>query len=363
MFAFTLMAASCGSSDSEGSESADAASEASEAEASAASETSAEETEAEASAAEASTEEAAGDEPLAVTIGIANIAPVDALLLVEEGFIEGMESCAAEITPEYVSRNAEGDGSVLGPIITEFLASDVDLILAISTPVLQAAVTANEADGRGTPVLFGAVTDPFAAGAAVGPDDKPEWLTGWQADSPVTGMFDIALEINPDLAIIGVAYDPSQVNSEKSLAKIQAEADARGLTVESATIGDSSEVGTASAALAARDVDVFFVPTDSILVNGLAGMVAVADDFDIPMIAQDSNTASAGAAIGTGLDYRGDGVRNGEYACQILTGQATPADFPIQQFDVEFVGYNLASAEAQGFEIPASILETGVDLG
>ena len=299
--------------------------------------------------------------PMSATIGIANIAPVQALLLVEEGFNEGLESCSAEIEPTIVSRNAEGDGSALGPIIGEFLASDTDLILAISTPVLQATVSANEADGRGTPVLFGAVTDPFAAGAATSPTDKPDWLTGWQADAPVKGMFDIAQEIDPDLDVIGVAYDPSQVNSERALAKMQEEADARGITIETATIADSSEVGAAAQALAGRDVDMFFVPTDSILVNGLAGMVAVADDFDIPMIAQDSNTTGAGAAIGTGLDYRGDGVRNGEYACQILTGQATPADFPIQQFDEELVAYNSASAEAQGFEIPAWIIERGVD--
>ncbi len=308
-------------------------------------------------------DEPAGSEPVQVTIGIANIAPVQALLLVEEGFYEGIAECSDLISPEFVSRNAEGDGSAIGPIVSEFLASDVDMILAISTPVLQATVSANEADGRGTPVLFGAVTDPFAAGAAVSSTDKPDWLAGWQADAPVIGMFDIAQEAIPNLAVIGVAYDPSQVNSERALEKMQAEADARGLTIETATIADSSEVGTASAALAGRDIDAFFVPTDSILVNGLAGMVSVADDFNIPMIAQDSNTTSAGAAIGTGLDYRGDGVRNGQMACQILTGEATPADFPIQQFETELVAYNTASALAQELEIPAWVVEAGVDNG
>ena len=175
-------------------------------------------------------------------------------------------------------------------------------------------------------------------------------------------MFDIAAEVNPDGTTIGVAYDPSQVNSEVALGKMQAEADARGWTVETATIGDSSEVGTASNSLATRDIDFFFVPTDSILVNGLAGMVQVADDFDIPMIAQDSGITQAGAAIGTGLDYYGDGQRNAEYACQILAGEATPADFPIMQFENELVRYNSASAEAQGFEIPASVLEVGEDV-
>jgi putative ABC transport system substrate-binding protein len=176
-------------------------------------------------------------------------------------------------------------------------------------------------------------------------------------------MFDIAVEILPDLDVIGVAYDPSQVNAERALAKMEEEAATRGITVETATIGDSSEVGTASQALAARDIDMFFVPTDSILVNGLAGMLTVADEFDIPVIAQDSNITVEGAAIGTGLDYRGDGVRLGGQACEILQGNATPADFPIQQFDEELVAYNSASAEAQNFEIPEAILASGVDNG
>ena len=303
----------------------------------------------------------AASETVTATVGIANIAPVAALELVNDGFTDGMQECTAvEATLDY--RNAEGDGSQLAPIIAEFLDSDVDMILAISTPVLQATVAANEADGRGTTVLFGAVTDPFAAGAAVGPDDKPEWLTGWQADAPVTGMFDIAAEVNPDATSIGVAYDPSQVNSEVALAKMQAEAETRGWTVETATIGDSSEVGTAANSLATRDIDFFFVPTDSILVNGLGGMVQVADDFDIPMIAQDSGITQAGAAIGTGLDYYGDGRRNAEYACEILQGNATAADYPIVQFEDELVRYSSSAAEAQGFEIPASVTDVGIDI-
>ncbi|MEL6983951.1 MAG: ABC transporter substrate-binding protein, partial [Actinomycetota bacterium] len=309
-------------------------------------------------------EEATDDtgEAVAATVGIVNIAPVAALELVNQGFTDGMAACAGvDATLDY--RNAEGDGSQLAPIVAEFLDSDVDMILAISTPALQATVAANEADGRGTPVLFGAVTDPFAAGAAVGPDDKPDWLTGWQADAPVAGMFDIAEAVNPDGSVIGVAYDPSQVNSEVALAKMQAEADARGWTVETATIGDSSEVGTASNSLASRDIDFFFVPTDSILVNGLAGMAQIADDFDIPMIAQDSGITQAGAAIGTGLDYEGDGQRNAEYACEILQGNATPADYSIQQFDQELVAYSTSAAEAQGFEIPASVIDVGTDIG
>ncbi|MEM8904676.1 MAG: ABC transporter substrate-binding protein [Actinomycetota bacterium] len=307
---------------------------------------------------------AEGDDATAATatIGIVNIAPVAALELVNDGFTDGMGECAAvDATLDY--RNAEGDGSQLAPIVAEFLDSDVDLILAISTPVLQATVAANEADGRGTPVLFGAVTDPFAAGAAAGPDDKPDWLAGWQADAPVVGMFDIAAEINPEATTIGVAYDPSLVNSVVALAKREAEAEARGWTVETATIGDSSEVGTAANSLATRDIDFFFVPTDSILVNGLAGMAQVADDFDIPMIAQDSGITQAGAAIGTGLDYYGDGRRNADYACQILSGQATPADFPIQQFSEELVAYSTTNAAAQGIEIPATVAEVGTDIG
>ena len=360
LLAFALVAAACGSDAEESTADADAAE--------ATAEETTEETEEPADdaeePAEAESEDPAEDAagPITATIGIVNIAPVAALELVNQGFTDGMAECAAvDATLEY--RNAEGDGAQLGPIVAGFLDSNVDLILAISTPVLQATVAANEADGRETPVLFGAVTDPYAAGVAVGPDDKPSWLTGWQADAPVAGMFDIASQINPEGTVIGVAFDPSQVNSEVALAKMEAEAEARGWTVETATIGDSSEVGTAANSLAARNIDFFFVPTDSILVNGLAGMAQVADDFDIPMIAQDSGITQAGAAIGTGLDYEGDGMRNAEWACEILSGNATPADFSIQQFDRELVAYSSSAAEAQGFEIPAAVADIGIDIG
>ncbi|MCP5035449.1 MAG: hypothetical protein GY939_26925 [Actinomycetia bacterium] len=354
-----LVATACGSDDSDG----DAADEQSVDEQTAEEEPADEEpAAAEDGDADADDSEEQATEPVEAVIGIVNIAPVAALELVHEGFTSGMDECVGvNATIDY--RNAEGDGAQLGPIVTAFLDDDVDMILAISTPALQATVGANEADGRGTPVLFGAVTNPFAAGAAAGPDDKPDWLTGWQADAPVGGMFDIAEAVNPDLATIGIAYDPSQVNAELAVEKMQAEADARGYMIETAVIGDSSEVGTAANSLAGRGVDVFFVPTDSILVNGLAGMVQVADDFDIPMIAQDSNIARAGAAIGTGLDYLGDGQRNADYACEILQGNATPADYPIQQFPEELVAYSSSAAAAQGFEVPEAVAAGAEDFG
>ena len=173
----------------------------------------------------------------------------------------------------------------------------------------------------------------------------------------------ITHSLNPPPSRSGVPNPPPTQTSAVARAKLEAQAVARGWTVETATIGDSSEVGTAANSLATRDIDFFFVPTDSILVNGLAGMAQVADEFDIPMIAQDSGITQAGAAIGTGLDYYGDGVRNADYACQILSDAATPADFPIQQFSEELVAYSSTNAEAQGIEIPASVAEVGTDIG
>jgi putative ABC transport system substrate-binding protein len=144
---------------------------------------------------------------------------------------------------------------------------------------------------------------------------------------------------------------------------VQGIADERELTLELATIADSSEVGQATEALVGRDIDAFIVPTDTTMVSGMAAMVQIADDNDIPVIGTDANHAQTGAAIGLGTDYYGAGVRGGEIACSVVSGEATPADFDVEPVESLGIAVNESAAEAQGVTIPEDLLSQAEIVG
>jgi putative ABC transport system substrate-binding protein len=299
--------------------------------------------------------------PTAVA-GLAILAPAPALELAASGFKEAAEACATA-TIEIVERNAEGDIPSLTSIVEGFVGDDVDLIATVTTPAAQAAFQVVGAAGGTPPVVFSVVTDPFAAGLATSATEHEPWITGSQSLPPFNEVIDAAQAVVPDLAVMGMVYNPSEANAQTVVDAIQGIADERGLTLELATIADSSEVGQATEALVGRNIDAFIVPTDTTMVSGMAAMVQIADDNDIPVIGTDANHAQTGAAIGLGTDYYGSGVRAGEIACAVVSGEATPADFDIVPVESLGIAVNLSAAEAQGVTIPDDLMAQAETVG
>ena len=110
---------------------------------------------------------------------------------------------------------------------------------------------------------------------------------------------------------------------------IQAIADARGLTLETATATTSAEVQQAAEALVGRGVDVILVPTISTVDSGQAAIAQVAADSDVPVVGSASAQAGTSAAVAVGADYYAAGYDAGERACAILSGEATPAELDV----------------------------------
>jgi putative tryptophan/tyrosine transport system substrate-binding protein len=83
--------------------------------------------------------------------------------LVAAGFIDGE-------TVRLLEANAEGDIATLTTIAQRFVDEGVALIVATSTPALQAAFNVTQDEQR-PPIVFNAVTSPYAAGIAASAED------------------------------------------------------------------------------------------------------------------------------------------------------------------------------------------------
>ena len=169
-----------------------------------------------------------------------------AAALTAAGYVDGENA-------RYLYGNAEGDFPSLATIVADFLDEGVDVIVATSTPALQAAYSATAELGEDAPlVVFNSVTSPYAAGVADASCLHPDWVVGTQALAPFADIMPLIFEIVPDADTIGYIYNPAEANSVANTDIILPLAEEMGLTVEVQTISNSSEVPTAAEALVSK---------------------------------------------------------------------------------------------------------------
>ena len=272
--------------------------------------------------------------------------------LAAAGFIDGE-------TVRLIEANAEGDIPTLTTIAQRFVDEGVTLIVATTTPALQAAFNVTK-DEEAPPIVFNAITSPYAAGIANAPDDHPSWVIGIQALAPVEDALALIPALIPGIETVGYIYNPAEANSVVNTEIAIPEAEKLGLKLEVTTIANSSEVQTAAEALLARGAQAFFVSTDNTVVSGLEALVKVANDNDIPLFANDPSSAERGAAIALGLDYYQDGLDSGALAVAILKGELDIAATPIERQRAGSLAINKSAAAEQNLEIPQEYIDKAV---
>ena len=270
--------------------------------------------------------------------------------LAAAGFIEGENLTILE-------GNAEGDIATLSTIAQQFLDEGVDLVVATSTPALQAIYNATKDLDNPPPIVFNAVTSPYAAGIAVAPDDHPEWVIGIQALGPIAEALGLIPQMMPEVETVGYLYNPAEANSVVNTEIAEPAAAELGLNFEIVTVSNSNEVQAAAEALVSRGVEAFFVSTDSTVVTGLEALVKVANENDIPLFANDPASAERGAAVALGLDYYVDGLESGELVVAVLKGELDIPSTTIRAQDAGSLAVNLGAAAEQGLEIPQSYID------
>ncbi len=272
--------------------------------------------------------------------------------LASAGYVDGE-------TVELVIANGEADIPTLNTIAEDFVfTEEVDLIMAISTPALQAAVNVSSDLEIPIPVIFSSVTSPYAAGVAEASCIKPAWLTGSQALAPFEQTVPLIFELIPEAESVGYIYNTAEANSVANTEILIPLMEELGLIMNIQEISNSSEVPTAAEALVSDGVDVFYVATDSTLVAGLEGLIAVANENEIPVIASDPSSGARGTVLAQGLDYYQEGIDAGSMAVAYLNGELDFETTGISRQQGTVLAVNLDAAEAQNVEVPESLLGT-----
>ena len=90
-------------------------------------------------------------------------------------------------------------------------------------------------------------------------------------------------------------------------------------------------------------------------------MVQVANENGIPIITNDIPTVAKGGAVALGASLAEDGRQAGEMAVAFLDGEIDLATTDIERVGVFDYFINRAGAEAQGIELPQSLIDRAID--
>lgn len=281
-------------------------------------------------------------------VGICQILTHEAVAQAAQGFMDALDEALGKGNVVYDLQDAAGDTSICSLIINDFVAEEVDLIMANGTPALQAAAAAT-AD---IPILGSSITE---YGVALGIENFTGLVGGNVSGAsdlaPLDKQAEMIAELFPEARTVGLLYCSAEANSLYQVETVKAHLEAMGLSAIPYPFLDSNEMA-AVVQTACDHADVLYIPTDNTVAANATIVDNLCQPMGIPVITGDTGTcAIAGAAV-IGISYYDLGVVTGQMAAQVLTGEKNISEMPIAYVDKVTHQYNPLICEALGITPP-----------
>ena len=264
------------------------------------------------------------------------------------GFVQALKDELGEDKVRIDIQNASGEMTLCNTIVSQFLAENVDLIMANATPALQAAAAATTE----VPIIGTSVTE---YGVALGIEN----FTGVVGGN-VSGASDLAsLEAQaqmikewfPDVKNIALLYCSSEANSQYQVNVMKTELEALGYTCEYTSFSDSNDLAAVVENCVAR-FDLIYVPTDNTVASNTEIIDNICRPAKMPVIGGDGGICG-GCTVGTlCIEYYDLGYAAGQMAARVLTGEADISEMPIAYAEAAKV-YNAEICAELGITPPA----------
>jgi len=157
--------------------------------------------------------------------------------------------------------NSENDLTTANAMARTIIEGGNRLVITFSTPLLQVMANVNK-QGK-IRHIFGAVTDPFAAGVGITCGGHPPHLAGIGTFQPVRETFRLAKKLLPGLRSVGVVWNPGDAASEACLLQARDEAARLGITLQEAQVENSAGVAEAAASLTGQGIQALWIGGDN----------------------------------------------------------------------------------------------------
>ncbi len=266
--------------------------------------------------------------------------------LAENGFREGGNL-------RVLRRQADGDLGRCRRRARELVAAQLDLLVAIGTPALLAAIAAA---GTQLPIVFCYCANPWGAGAGGSASDHRPNVTGTVTTTAVEAMLRVGAQLVPGLQRVGLAYNPAEPNSGFE-AELLAQAVAqRHWQLVREAVTSTADLPQAVARLQRQGVQALVKVEDYVTLEGFGQLAALALKARLPLLADEPDDAGVpGNLAVVGWTSQQDGRRAGELASQVLRG-TSPQTIPIQAPGEPGLWLNRGTARRLGIALPAALL-------
>ena len=287
-------------------------------------------------------------------IGICQLVQHVALDAATEGFMAALEEALpGQVT--FDNQNASGDIPMCSTIVNQFVAADVDLIMANATPALQAASAAT----IDIPILGTSVTE---YGVAMGIENFSGTVggnvSGTSDLAPLSDQAAMIKEWFPDAANIGLLYCSAEANSQYQVDVVKAELEAMGYTATFYSFSDSNDLAAVTEKAVAES-DVIYLPTDNTVAANTGIIDNICQPAGVPVIAGEEGIC-AGCGVATlSISYYDLGVATGKMAAKVLKGEADISTMPVEYAATSTPKYNAVICDALALTAPEGYTAIG----
>ncbi len=284
------------------------------------------------------------------SIGICNFVDDASLNQIIENIEARLKAIGEEkgVTFNVKVENCNTDANVLNQIIADFIASDVDLMVGVATPVAMAMQAATE-DNK-IPVIFAAVSDPLSAGLVDSLDKPGHNISGTSDFLDTNAVMNLIFAQDPDADKIGLLYNVSEDSSATPIAAAKEYLTAKGVSYVERTGTTVDEVMIAAQALIADGVDAIFTPTDNTIMKSELAIYEMLAQAGIPHYTGADSFALNGAFLGYGVDYANLGVETANMVADVLVNGKDISTLAVKTFDNGTATINTETCAALGLD-------------
>jgi len=281
------------------------------------------------------------------TVGICQLVQHVAHDDATQGFMDALnDTLPNQVT--FVSKVASNDISACSGIVNQFIAEEVDLILANATPALQIASAATAE----IPILGTSVTEYGAALGIEGFDGTIGGnISGTSDLAPPDAQAAMIAEWFPEAKTIGLLYCSAEANSEYQVSVVAEELAAMGYTCKDFAFTDSNDL-TLVLQGATEVCDAIYVPTDNTVASNSSIIDNICRPAGVPVIGGDQGICESCTVATLCITYYDLGYATGKMAAQILSGEADISEMPIQYTDASRI-FNTEICAALGLTPPS----------
>jgi ABC-type uncharacterized transport system substrate-binding protein len=287
-------------------------------------------------------------------IGLVYFAPEEGADSCMKGLFDGLKEQGIEekVNLEVRRSHAQAEIATIPLLIQNYDSSDVDVIVAMTTPVLTAAATM----ARSKPVVFTYVYDPIAAGAGKSRTDHLPRVTGVGSFPPVQDTVDTIKRLVPGVRSVGTLYNTSEANSVKVMSVARPIFQQRGIQLQEIAITGTSEIFQAAQVLTHRDVKALWITGDNTALQGFDAIARAARDAKLPLVINDPEFVQKGALAAVGIGWYETGKAASKVLARVLRGEQ-PRNIPFEDVAVKKLVLNQKVATALGITFPADMTQ------